>query len=36
MRREFQHPTIVSEIIDQDQFLDNSSDSGSYMQGEAF
>ena len=36
MRREFQHPTIVSEIIDQDQFMDNSSDSGSYMQGEAF
>lgn len=33
MRREFQHPTIVSEIIDQDQFMDNSSDSGSYMQG---
>jgi len=32
MRREFQHPTIVSEIIDQDQFMDNSSDSGSYMQ----
>ena len=37
MRREFQHPThIVSEIIDQDQFMDNSSDSGSYMQGKAF
>ena len=36
MRREFQHPTIVSEIINQDEFMDNSSDSGTYMQGEAF
>jgi len=32
MRREFQHPTIVSEIINQDEFMENSSDSGSYMQ----